>query len=149
MASNLWIMRYCPPLEAGSWTACPIDLIQQSNSCLSGASGENLWSQLGTTCCVYWPSSGWAGLKTLRLGTGVSPWLKPSLLLFYRKWRGFLKEGKKTLPVCLLCKLEQTLGRRSCKYQRNIYLPHYLVSVSFKSETNANAKLSNKNTVLQ
>lgn len=55
------------------------------------------------------------------------------------------KTKTNNLPVCLLCKLEQTLGRRSCKYQRNTYLPHYLVSVSFKSETNANAKLSNKN----
>lgn len=87
------------------------------------------------TWCVYWPGFGWATLKAPRLGTGVNPWFKPSPVTtaVLQGLKGVSEGGKK---ICLFayCKLEQTLGTRSGRYERSVCLPHYVVSVSHSNQ---------------
>lgn len=45
-----------------------------------------------------------------------------------------ISEGGKNSCLFAYCKLQQTLGTRSGKYQRSVCLPHYLFSVSHSNQ---------------
>lgn len=148
MASNLWSIWYCPPgnriLDCmPHWFDPTEQLLSFWSLCRKHL--ESIGHDLA--CLLTW----------LWLSRSESPETEDRCLSMIQTFAshhccfteiegGFWKR-ENNLPICLL-QATANFRNRTSNYQRSICL-HYLVSVSFKSKTNANVKLSNRNNFLQ